>query len=95
MNDETPSIKRIIFRLKSNGSSLGPIQIVNKYLLEVGLSLNKGFESPHYIHEQPQEERVYHIVLDVYPDKAVPEIRIQDIPTELYRVHFKKSALDP
>ncbi len=95
MNDETPSIKRVFFRLKSNGSSLSAIQIVNKYLLEVGLPLNKSFESPHYIHEQPQEERVYHIVLDIYPDRAVPETRIQDIPHELYRVHFRKNTFDP
>ena len=95
MTDEAPPMKRIFFRLRTDGSNLSALEIVNSYLSLAGLPLNKHLYSPHYIHEQPQEERVYHIILDINPGAASPEVRIQEIPHELYRVHFKKNNNDP
>ena len=95
MADEATSIKRVFFRLRTDGSNLSALEIVNKYLSLADLPLNKHLYSPHYIHEQPQGERVYHIILDINPAAASPEIKIQDIPHELYRVHFKRNKNDP
>ena len=95
MAEEAPSTKRVFFRLRTDGSNLSALEIVNNYLSLAGLPLNKHLYSPHYIHEQPQEGRVYHIILDVNPAAASHETKIQEIPHELYRVHFKRSKNDP
>ena len=94
MTDRTLSIKRVFFRLRSNGSDLTDIEIVNRWLSETGLPLCKNFLDPHWVYQQPQEDRVYHIVLDVNPAAADPDVKIQNIPHELYRVHFRKSRVD-
>ena len=95
MADGALIIKRVFFRLKNGGSNLSALEIVNKYLSLAGLPLNTNQCSPHYIHEQPQEDRVYHIIVDINPAAACPEIKIQELPHELYRVHFKGSKNDP
>ena len=95
MADDALIPKRVFFRLRTDGSNLSALEIVNNYLSLAGLPLNTNLCSPHYIHEQPQEDRVYHIIVDINPAAACPEIKIQEVPHELYRVHFKKSKIDP
>ncbi len=89
--DGASPIKRVFFRLKSNGSDFSAVEIVNFYLSRAGLPLAKNFYTPHWIHEQPQEDRVYHIILDVNHAAASPGVRIQNIPHELYRVHITEN----
>ncbi len=89
--DEAQSIKRVFFRLKANRNDWTPVQIVNKYLEPTGLPLAKNFMEPHWIHEQPQEDtRIYHLILDVNSAASNSDVKIQEIPHELYRVHFNE-----
>ncbi len=94
-DDDTPAIKRVFFRLRSNGNDLSIVELANAYLLQAGLPANQRGCSPHFIHEQPQDYKVYHVVLDINPAAAPSGIQIQEIPHELYRVHFRKSRRDP
>lgn len=94
-NIDGPAIKRVFFRLRSYGNDLSVVELANAYLSRAGLPLNKNGCCPHFIHEQPQEYKVYHVVLDVNPTVASPDVKIQEIPHELYRVHFRKSRRDP
>ena len=95
MADDVATIRRVFLRLRSEGNDLELVEIANHYLSMAGLPLSKSFCSPHWIHEQPQEDRVYHIIIDVNPTAADPDIKIQNIPHELYRVHFKQSRTEP
>ena len=89
--DEATSIKRVFFRLKANLNDWTPVQIINQYLEPMGLPLAKNFMEPHWIHEQPQEDtRIYHLILDVNSAASSSDVKIQEIPHELYRVHFKE-----
>jgi len=94
-NVDAPAIKRVFFRLRSHGNDLSVVELANAYLSQAGLPLNKNGCSPHFIHEQPQEDKVYHVVLDVNPTAASSDVKIQEIPHELYRVHFRRSRRDP
>ena len=89
---ESSPIKRVFFRLRANRNEWTAIQIVNKFLEAAGLPLAKNILDPHFIHKMPQEldMRVYHIILDVNSAASTTEPKIQDIPHELYRVHFKE-----
>lgn len=88
MGDETLTINRGFFRLTSGESNMIASELINMSLLEVGLPLNTSRYSPHYIYEQRQQGRVHYIVLDINPAAAVPNIIIEDIPYEFYRVQF-------
>jgi len=77
------AIKRVFLRLRCQGSDLDAQDISNKFLTQAGLPLLENFFTPHYMHEQPQEETgIYHIVLDVNPATAPADVKIQDIPHE-------------
>ena len=95
IDDKENSIKRIFLRLRSEGSDLNATEIINKYLAEAGLPQNTNPCHPHWVHEQPQEDRVYHLVIDLHTDRAPPDVKIHDIPHELYRVHFRQNRVDP
>ncbi len=95
MVDEASSIKRVFFRLRSDGSHLSALEIVNKWLSLAGLHLNRNSLSPHWIHEEAQEDRVFHIIFDINPAAESPDIKIQEIRHELHRVHFRASRNDP
>ena len=76
MADDEPSIKRLYFRPRTDGNTLSALEILNNYSSLAGLPLTKHLYSSHYIHEQPQGQRVYHIIRDINPAAASPEIRI-------------------
>ena len=97
MTNQAPLIKRVIFRLKVTDTSEtnNALDIVNHYLSQQKLPLNMNFLSPHYIHEQPQQGRVYHIILDVNHTEASSDIKIQEIHHEMYRVHLRECDPKP
>ena len=91
MSTQGPPLKRIFFRLKVTDTSESDdvVDIVNSYLSQRGLALNKDHFTPHYIHIQPQEDRrYYHLVLDMNHAEASSEIKVQDVHHELYRVRL-------
>ena len=40
-------------------------------------------------------QSIYHNILDINHAAAPPDVKIQDIPHEIYRVHFKQNRIDP
>ena len=93
MTTQEPLLKRIIFRLKVTDTSEtdDPLYIVNAYLSQSKLALNKDYLSPHYIHIQPQEGRRYHLILDMNHAEAPSDIKIQDIHHEMYGVRLHEN----
>ena len=94
--DSSITFKRIFLRLRSEGSDLNEIRVSNKFCTYAGLPLLKSFDTPHYVHGGHFEDQsVYHIILDINHAAAPPDVKIQDIPHEIYRVHFKQNRIDP
>ena len=94
--DTSITFKRTCLRLRSQGSDLDDIQISNKFCTYAGLPLLKSFDAPHYVHGGDFEDQsVYHTILDINHAAAPPDVKIQDILHEIYRVHFKQNRIDP
>ena len=97
MTNQATLIKRVFFRLKVTDTSEtnNVLAIVNHYLSQQKLPLNKNFLFPHYIHEQPQQGRAYHIILDVNHTEVSSDIKIQEIHHEMYRVRLHEGDPNP
>lgn len=90
------TIKRVFLRLQSQGSDLDEVQISNKFCTHAGLPLLESAGNPHYIHGGDfGDEPVYYIILDINYAAAPPDVKIQEIPHELYKVHFKQNRNEP
>lgn len=97
-SDDTDSIKRVFLRVRNESNDLSDFDLANKYLAYASLPLleTKTWTSPHYFHGgNGGYERIYHIILDINYTAAPPDVKIQDIPHELYRVHFRNSRTEP
>ena len=94
--DSATAFKRIFLRLRSQGSDLDEIQVSNKFCTYAGLPLLERYDTPHYVHGGDYgDQSIYHIVLDINYAAALPNVKIQDIPHEMYRVHFKQNRDEP
>ncbi len=94
--DSAIAFKRVCLRLRSQGSDLDEIQVSNKFCTYAGLPLLKRFDTPHYVHGGDfGDQSIYHIILDINHAAAPPDVKIQEIPHEIYRVHFKQNRIDP
>ena len=94
----TDSIKRVFLRVRNESNDLSDFDLANRYLAFAALPLleAKTWNSLHYFHGgNGGYERIYHIILDINYTTAPPNVKIQDIPHEIYRVHFRTSRTEP
>lgn len=90
------TFKRVCLVLLSRGSDLDEIQISNIFCTNAGLPLLSTSGNPHYVHGGDYgDERIYYIILDINHAAAPPDVKIQDIPHEVYGVDFKQSRVEP